>query len=578
MVKKGESRGRTTAECHFYHVSYIHYLYRRTSILSLSHYQGALFDLSGTHEATSLRTRLRHGVAIGVAVKALIVGRAGRGAEQASCGPPWALSVINVKGADKPSCAHFTAQTDRTRPSFSLAMPTNYTILPITTRACADIESCRTLPNIVLSCLATIFACVWTAVHRNIARPSRDWRSRLLNLVDMAKVVFVTLLVPECPGVGDSPKPERTSHRQGFDDRPRCCKRCLDEEEATDGVANRCKEYVPQQISILLRTKTQIPWRSSAVPVEDNGLTFSEIELDEVSRLSAEWTIRHGFFIIMGGYHFYEGGKPVHPLDWWTVVDLVKAGNLILPAEEDIQALGQADALSKGLAVLQTMWFVVQCIARRAAGLPITQLEVVTLAYTTITFAMYVAWWSKPLNVGGRIHFVGKLPARRKGRPQNGWVHLVNLVIGDQDYEVDMRSASCVPAFFGGPTGNEHIHADAVSLFMATIFGAIHSAAWRYAFPSLTEAIVWRVSSATITALPGLLCLYLLWELSPCGDSHRVYFANRNTVFMLFTIPFGAVYVLTRLILLTLAFTTLRSLPFAAYRSIPWAQIIPHLS
>ncbi|KAI0041630.1 hypothetical protein FA95DRAFT_1565186 [Auriscalpium vulgare] len=79
-------------------------------------------------------------------------------------------------------------------------MPANSTAsdsLPSSSRACTDIDSCRTLSNIVLSCLATIFACVWTAVHRNIARPSRDWRSRLLNIVDMAKVVIVTLLVPE---------------------------------------------------------------------------------------------------------------------------------------------------------------------------------------------------------------------------------------------------------------------------------------------------------------------------------------------------------------------------------------------
>ncbi|KAI0041626.1 hypothetical protein FA95DRAFT_1565176 [Auriscalpium vulgare] len=62
---------------------------------------------------------------------------------------------------------------------------------------CRDIDSCRTLSNILLSSLATIFACVWTAVHRNIARPSRDRRSRILNIVDMAKVIVVTLLVPE---------------------------------------------------------------------------------------------------------------------------------------------------------------------------------------------------------------------------------------------------------------------------------------------------------------------------------------------------------------------------------------------
>ncbi|KAI0041632.1 hypothetical protein FA95DRAFT_1565191 [Auriscalpium vulgare] len=74
---------------------------------------------------------------------------------------------------------------------------TAFDALPPSSRTCADIDSCRTLSNIVLSCLGTTFACVWTPVHRNITRPSRDMRSRLLNVVDMAKVVGVTLLGPE---------------------------------------------------------------------------------------------------------------------------------------------------------------------------------------------------------------------------------------------------------------------------------------------------------------------------------------------------------------------------------------------
>ncbi|KAI0041631.1 hypothetical protein FA95DRAFT_673655 [Auriscalpium vulgare] len=307
---------------------------------------------------------------------------------------------------------------------------------------------------------------------------------------------------------------------------------------------------------------------------------MSDSDWEDVVRLSADWTIRHGFFIIMGGYHLYEKGQPKHPLHPFHVTRLVKEGELILPTEDEIQALGQADALSKGLAVLQTLWFVVQCIARRAAGLPITQLEVMTLAYTSITVAMYLAWWSKPLNVGGPIHFIGTLPDITTHHMWDGLLHFVSLVIGDQDYEIDMRHVSGVPAFYGGGPGDnyENIRADALSVFAAMVFGAIHCVAWHYAFPSDIDATVWRVSSVTITAFPTLVFLYLLWEFSPLGDVNRVDFVVDNIALMeLFTL-FATVYVLTRLILLSLAFTTLRALPAEAYQSVQWTHFIPHLT
>ncbi|KAI0059748.1 hypothetical protein BV25DRAFT_1785836, partial [Artomyces pyxidatus] len=54
---------------------------------------------------------------------------------------------------------------------------------------------------IIWSSLVTILACVWTAVHRNIAAPAKrgDSRSRRLvaRVLEVAKIVVVTLLVPE---------------------------------------------------------------------------------------------------------------------------------------------------------------------------------------------------------------------------------------------------------------------------------------------------------------------------------------------------------------------------------------------
>ncbi|KAI0062786.1 hypothetical protein BV25DRAFT_1825331 [Artomyces pyxidatus] len=90
----------------------------------------------------------------------------------------------------------------------------------------------------------------------------------------------------------------------------------------------------------------------------------------------------------MGGFYLFKSGEPQHPLSRQDVVELVRTGDLVPPTEDEIRGWSQGDGLSKTLAIAQTLWFVVQCVARRIEGLPITQLELMTLAYTTITIAM----------------------------------------------------------------------------------------------------------------------------------------------------------------------------------------------
>lgn len=79
------------------------------------------------------------------------------------------------------------------------------------TASCKDLDTCRSLYSIIQTCVATIFACVWVAVHRNIPAPKQKhkWNSNLVlkaaqwiwfKIVDQKQsfVVFtVTLLAPE---------------------------------------------------------------------------------------------------------------------------------------------------------------------------------------------------------------------------------------------------------------------------------------------------------------------------------------------------------------------------------------------
>ncbi|KAI0059825.1 hypothetical protein BV25DRAFT_1026523 [Artomyces pyxidatus] len=218
------------------------------------------------------------------------------------------------------------------------------------------------------------------------------------------------------------------------------------------------------------------------------------------------WTTRHGFFVVMGGFHYYKNGEPLHPLSREDIVNLVRRGDFYPPAEEEIRGWSQGDALSKALAVVQTLWFVVQVIARRVEGLPVTQLEIMTLAYTTITVAMYVAWWDKPQNVCSPVRVaVKELPEPASPVKEYAWyVRIFAIIIGGQDLVVDLRNERRVPTFYGGGTnGYNGLYADVIALAAAMVFGAVHCAAWNSVFPSRAEKMIWRVSSVAIIALPG---------------------------------------------------------------------------
>jgi hypothetical protein len=124
------------------------------------------------------------------------------------------------------------------------------------------------------------------------------------------------------------------------------------------------------------------------------------------------WTQSHGYYAIMGGFMIFEGDKG-HTVMPDELGELLKNGNIRITKEE-IRDKGRGDALSKGLILVQTTWFILQCIARRVEGLPITELELVTLAFAALNFVTYAVWWNKPLNVECAMRVYGKEEAEDK--------------------------------------------------------------------------------------------------------------------------------------------------------------------
>ena len=93
--------------------------------------------------------------------------------------------------------------------------------------------------------------------------------------------------------------------------------------------------------------------------------------------------------------------------------ELLEAKKIEFPTitMEEIQDRSKGDGFSKTIATGQTLWFVVQCLTRRAEDLDITLVELLTLSLAVLNGVMYFLWWHKPLDVRCpvRVYLLDKL-------------------------------------------------------------------------------------------------------------------------------------------------------------------------
>ena len=124
--------------------------------------------------------------------------------------------------------------------------------------------------------------------------------------------------------------------------------------------------------------------------------------------LEKGWTKTHGHFIQMGGLMLFEGNTAKGVLSWSRFSELLTAEKIEFPTltVEEIEDRSKADGFSKTIALGQTLWFVAQCISRRAPSqhLDLTLIELLTLSLAVLNGLMYFLWWHKPLDVRRPVH------------------------------------------------------------------------------------------------------------------------------------------------------------------------------
>ncbi|KAJ7366344.1 hypothetical protein DFH08DRAFT_1071872 [Mycena albidolilacea] len=280
--------------------------------------------------------------------------------------------------------------------------------------------------------------------------------------------------------------------------------------------------------------------------------------------LSARWfskrydvSLTHGFLFAMGGFDKSKG-----------------------------------DSLSKGVVLLQGLWFTTQCLARVQQHLPLTGLEVATLAFQSVNIFIWLLWWHKlfdveqPILIGSASEFFAWTEQRHRSRRVPVWVKVTsasNAIVWGYYPDFDTLAYTSVPSFWSARCPDQgDLHFLPMFIFVqvlvGTIFGTVHCAAWNALSPSTGELFIWRSCSLVIAAAPsGVTLLFILTLLGEkifdtyTSGKTAVVAANR-----VFAIIATAAYITAHLVLVALSLTTLRALPPGVFVDVNWSTYIPH--
>ena len=197
--------------------------------------------------------------------------------------------------------------------------------------------------SLIISCVLTLILCVWSALHLNV--PSNS-QTALVSLVAQIRWIITGVYAPELVVF--------TAWRQWSS-------------------AKLLSNLVGNQGQ--LGKQPYDPWNETAVAPD---------------KTSHEWTMTHSFFASTGGFAFEnaDNGPQYLPngcrrftLTARGVALLARCGHLPNVSKAEITDKSKANNVAKALVIIQASWMLVQVIGRLVAALPVTLLEVNTIAH-----------------------------------------------------------------------------------------------------------------------------------------------------------------------------------------------------
>ena len=334
-----------------------------------------------------------------------------------------------------------------------------------------------------------------------------------------------------------------------------------------------------------------------------------------------KWTMRHGFYANMGGFVLQPRDSQPFPVNSKQLHYLVTRGYTSFPSttKKEIWDKSKQDGFQKALTLLQTGWFVLQCLGRAIQHLPVTTLELTTFGFVFCTFASYYQWSDKPLDVESATIIkiqkstkeilieAGNMPNAHKPYRQTpldfidnqspSWLteiqpHL-HFRLGPRERPLPRFTNDKFPVIGAGP--------DAVFVFIIILaYCCIHFIAWSFDFPTHVERIIWRVGCVTLVATSFIFLAcetyqdghrvgrWQRWylKLFPKNPVHiaRVSTMEKKRREMEFIPPWEIaimspvtmIYTVARTYIVIEVFVSLRSLPSGAFDSVQWSNFIPH--
>ncbi|KAF7288602.1 hypothetical protein MIND_01426800 [Mycena indigotica] len=382
----------------------------------------------------------------------------------------------------------------------------------------------RTLFGITWGCFSTLFACVWVSAHPNVPPPAREPPGKHASLWEHIKWYAVG---------------------------------------QTTGLRRR--------LGLVL----------TAFIAPELIVGFAGRQLETAMYFSKRYgiSITHGFFISMGG--FVDEAR--HPIaQSRDVEDHYRA--ICHVSEQDIVDRSQGDAFAKTVALLQALWFVVQCLARLHQGLPLTELEVATLGFATVNAFTWELWWHKPLDVRAPIFLPSPDTSARLSRPREWGTHrpLPAPSLGQRFMWVlgysstrDHFYDAAVPSFYfaSDAVGDDHErYTPMLQMLVALLFSAVHCAAWNARFLSVVEMWLWRGAAVLLGIVPVVVLLVYGHGVAWHCDG-MPYIGSSLSLYVI-----GAlIYVPVRAVLVVLPLLALRALPDGAYVDVNWSRYLPHV-
>ncbi|KAF2245606.1 hypothetical protein BU26DRAFT_607821 [Trematosphaeria pertusa] len=375
---------------------------------------------------------------------------------------------------------------------------------------------------LIWSCLTTILACTWTILHLNVPSiKDTTWKKVKRKIKWMA----ITILFPEfifskamCElrtAVEDLRTMSNTEDLGGWNVAFGRGVRLLWQffnffNKADDGDGKSetsAQEVSGEAVNSQSAYSLQRSSESTGESVDSQSTYYTSL-----AEKRRTWTLTHSYFANMGGLVWLTDSysRPVTASD---MVDCcLKEMHDPLPflqlSVDEIRDRSKADWLVKTVAAGQISWLVVSVITRAVRRLPVTQLEICTVAFAALVIVTYAANWSKPKDV--ELPVLVPVP--------DGLRNELETVCTAWSLETENLEAFFVRLLLPSSPENGAVHRIGndtmkktqtnmlVISYWLTIstmaFGGLHCAAWGTEFPTNIEKVVWISASALSAIIP----------------------------------------------------------------------------